>query len=60
LGLTAQIPKYKSYKQDPQEINRYLNETFGVRRELRLMQVKQNSFSPSRILFTLGAGSDLS
>jgi CubicO group peptidase (beta-lactamase class C family) len=32
----------------------------GVRRELRLMQVKQNSFSPSRILFTLGAGSDLS
>jgi len=34
--------------------------SFGVRRELRLMQVKQNSFSPSRILFTLGAGSDLS
>jgi transposase len=28
LGLTAQIPKYKSYKQDPQKLDRYVKETF--------------------------------
>lgn len=28
LGLTAQIPKYKSYKQDPQKLDRFLKETF--------------------------------
>lgn len=28
LGLTAQIPKYKSHKQDPQKLDRYLKETF--------------------------------
>jgi hypothetical protein len=33
---------------------------FGVRRELLLMQIKQNSFSKSRILFTLGVASDSS
>lgn len=32
----------------------------GVRRELLLMQIKQNSFSKSRILFTLGVASDSS
>jgi hypothetical protein len=31
-----------------------------VRRELLLMQIKQNSFSKSRILFTLGVASDSS
>jgi len=28
LGLSPQIPKYKSYKQDPQKLRRYLQETF--------------------------------
>lgn len=28
LGLSPQIPKYKSYKQDPQKLRRYLHETF--------------------------------
>jgi hypothetical protein len=37
-----------------------LNVFFGVRRELLLMQIKQNSFSKSRILFTLGVASDSS
>jgi hypothetical protein len=37
-----------------------LDAPFGVRRELRLMRIKQNRFSPSRILFTLGAASALS
>jgi transposase len=36
LGLTAQIPKYKSYKQAPQKLRRYLQETFPeVVREAR-------------------------
>lgn len=36
LGLSPQIPKYKSYKQDPQKLRSYLNETFPeVVREAR-------------------------
>ena len=36
LGLSPQIPKYKSYKQDPQKLRRYLQETFPeVVREAR-------------------------
>jgi transposase len=28
LGLSPQVPKYKSYRQDPQALRKYLNETF--------------------------------
>ena len=36
LGLTAQVPKYKSYRQDPQKWRRYLRQTFPeVVREAR-------------------------
>ena len=28
LGLSPRIPQYKSYKQDPQQLRRYLRETF--------------------------------
>jgi len=28
LGLSPQVPKYKSYKQDPQKVRRYLQETY--------------------------------
>ncbi len=36
IGLSPQIPKYKSYKQDPQKLRRYLQETFpAVVREAR-------------------------
>lgn len=36
LGLSPQIPKYKSYRQDPQKLRHYLHETFPeVVREAR-------------------------
>src|SRR6266849_2525386 len=36
MGLSPQIPKYKSYKQDPQKLRHYLQETFPeVVREAR-------------------------
>ncbi len=36
LGLSAQVPKYKSYRQDPQKLRRYLRRTFPqVVREAR-------------------------
>jgi transposase len=36
LGLSPQIPKYKSYRQDPKKLRRYLQETFPeVVREAR-------------------------
>lgn len=36
LGLSPQVPKYKSYRQDPQKLRRYLRETFPqVVREAR-------------------------
>lgn len=36
LGLSAQMPKYKSYRQDPQKLRRYLRQTFPqVVREAR-------------------------
>ena len=36
LGLSPQIPKYRSYKQDPQKLRRYLQKTFPeVVREAR-------------------------
>ena len=36
LGLSPQVPKYKSYKQDPQKLRRYLQQTFPqVVREAR-------------------------
>lgn len=36
MGLSPQIPKYKSYKQDPKKLRRYLQETFpAVVREAR-------------------------
>jgi hypothetical protein len=28
LGLSPQVPKYKSYRQDPKELRRYLRRTF--------------------------------
>lgn len=36
LGLSPQVPKYKSYRQDPRQLRRYLHETFPqVVREAR-------------------------
>jgi len=36
LGLSPQVPKYKSYRQDPRKMRRYLNKTFPeVVREAR-------------------------
>jgi hypothetical protein len=34
MGLTPQRPIYRSYKQDPQELERYLNKTFPELRAL--------------------------